>query len=100
MTESMRPTRVQLQQLQQALTEKILDKACSDSQWKQKLIEDPELAMREADFPELQQLEQASQPSGGGEVQGQHWGGGGWGWGGGGWGGWQPPPWYWSPWWW
>jgi uncharacterized membrane protein len=92
MTENMPPTRVQMQQLHQRLTEKVLDKACDDPQWKQKLIEDPELAMREANFPEAQELAQASQPSGP-DVQGQWsggWGGGGWGgggWGGGGWGG-------------
>ena len=100
MTESMPPTRVQMQNMHRDLTEKVLDKACSDPQWKQQLIEDPELAMRNADFPELQQLQQASQQSGGGEVQGQSWGGpwGGWGggWGGGGW--WGGPPW-WGGWW-
>jgi hypothetical protein len=94
MTEGMPPTRIQIQNMQRALTEKVLDKACSDSQWKQQFIEDPELAMRNADFPEIQELQQASQPSGG-EVQGQSWGGGWGGWGGGGWGG---PPW-WGGWW-
>ena len=77
MTESMPPTLVQMQKMHRDLTEKVLDKACSDPQWKQQLIEDPQLAMREADFPELQQLQQSSQQSGG-EVQGQSWGGG-WG---------------------
>jgi hypothetical protein len=100
MTESMPPTRVQIQNMHRDLTEKVLDKACNDLGWKQQLIEDPELAMRDANFPELQQLQQASQQSGGGEVQGQSWGGG---WGGGGWGGgwWGPPPWYggWWGWW-
>jgi hypothetical protein len=69
MTESMPPTRVQLQKLRKDLSEKVLDKACNDPQWKQQLIEDPELAMREANFPELQQLQQASQLSA--EVHGQ-----------------------------
>jgi hypothetical protein len=68
MTESMPPTRVQMQKLRKDLTEKVLDKACSDSEWKRKLIEDPELALREANFPELQQIQQASRE---GEVQGQ-----------------------------
>ena len=95
MTESMPPTLVQMQNMHRDLTEKVLDKACSDPQWKQQLIEDPELAMRNANFPELQELQQASQPSGGGEVQGQSWGGWG-GWGGGGW--WGGPPW-WGGWW-
>ena len=95
MTESMAPTRVQIQNMHRDLMEKVLDKACSDSQWKQQLIEDPELAMRNANFPELQQLQQASQ-QGGGEVQGQSWGGPWGGWGGGGW--WGGPPW-WGGWW-
>jgi uncharacterized membrane protein len=98
MTEGMPPTRIQIQNMQRALTEKVLDKACSDSQWKQQFIEDPELAMRNADFPEIQELQQASQPSGG-EVQGQSWGGGWGGWGGGGWGGWGGGGWGGPPWW-
>jgi hypothetical protein len=78
-SESMPPTRRQMQTMHQALNEKVLDKACSDPEWRQLLLEDPELAIREANFPELQELEQASAP----EVQGQK-SGGGWG---GGWGG-------------
>jgi 2-polyprenyl-6-methoxyphenol hydroxylase-like FAD-dependent oxidoreductase len=69
-------TLVQLQKLQRDLAEKVLDKACRDPQWKQQLIEDPHLAMREANFPEFKQLQQASQQSGA-EVQGQ-WGHGDW----------------------
>jgi hypothetical protein len=65
---------MQMQKRQRDLTEKVIDKACSDPQWKQQLLEDPELAMRNADFQELQELQQASQQSGG-EAQGQSWGG-------------------------
>jgi hypothetical protein len=48
MTESMPPTLVQMQKMHRDLTEKVIDKACNDSQWKQQLLEDPELAMRNA----------------------------------------------------
>jgi hypothetical protein len=70
MTESMPPTLMQIQKMHRDLTERVLDKACSDPQWKQQFLDDPELAMRNANFPELQELQQAS-PQGGGEVQGQ-----------------------------
>jgi len=43
-------------QLQRSLMEKILDKAASNPTWKQQLLEDPEAAMQEANFPEAQQL--------------------------------------------
>lgn len=80
-------------ELHRSLTEKVLDRAESDPEWRQLLIDDPELAMREANFPEAQQLGQA-QPLGQGppqrprerEVVGQWWPGGG-GYGGGGYGG-------------
>jgi hypothetical protein len=36
---------------------KVLKKAGSDPQWKQQLLDDPEEAMRTADFPETQQLQ-------------------------------------------
>jgi hypothetical protein len=68
MTESMPPTLEQTRQLHRSLTQKVLDRAASDPQWKQQLIDDPETAMRGAGFPETQQLEQAQ----GGEVRGQH----------------------------
>ena len=61
-------TFVQTQQLHRSLTEKVLDRAESDPEWRQLLIDDPELAMREANFPEAQQLEQQ------GEVVGHGWG--------------------------
>ena len=72
MSESMPPTLVQMQKMQRDLAEKVLDKACEDPQWKQQLIEDPELALREADFPEFKRLQEAAQPDGAG-VQGQEW---------------------------
>jgi hypothetical protein len=107
MTESTPPeggplTFVQTQQLHRSLTEKVLDRAASDPEWRQLLIEDPERAMREANFPEAQELGQAQQlgqtqmqgqgpPQGQGpqrprerEVVGQWWpggGGGGYGYG-------------------
>jgi hypothetical protein len=43
--------------LHRSLTEKVLDRAASDPEWRQLLIDDPELAMREAGFPEAEQLE-------------------------------------------
>lgn len=89
MTEGMPPTLVQMQEMQRALAEKVLDKACEDSEWKKQLIEDPQLAMRQANFPEYQQIREVTQQQA--EVQGQAWGGGwggGWGGWGGGWGGW------------
>jgi hypothetical protein len=68
MTENMPPTLRKYQQLHRSLTEKILYRAEGDPAWKQQLIDDPEAAMRTANFPELQQLEQTQ----GGEVWGQH----------------------------
>ena len=59
MTGSMPPTPEQLRQLNRALMEKVLDKAANDPAWKQRLLDDPEAAMMEADFPETQQLRQA-----------------------------------------
>ena len=34
----------------------MLDRAASDSAWKQRLLDDPEAAMREANFPELKRI--------------------------------------------
>jgi hypothetical protein len=70
--------------MQRDLTEKVIDKVCSDPQWKQQLLEGPDLTMQNADFPELQELQQASQQSSG-KAQGQSWGG------------WRPP--WWGGWW-
>ena len=46
------------QQLNQTLTEKVLDRAGSDPLWKQRLLTEPEEAMQEANFPEYQRLEE------------------------------------------
>jgi hypothetical protein len=70
MTENMPPTLEQTRQLHRSLTQKVLDRAASDPQWKQQLIDDPEAAIRGAGFPETQQL--AQQQAQGGEVLGQH----------------------------
>ena len=61
MTEGMLPTLAQTRQLHRSLTQKILDKAASDPQWKQQLIDDPEAAMRTANFPELKRVEELRQ---------------------------------------
>lgn len=78
--ESAPVTLAQAQQLNRSLTEKVLDRAESDPQWKQRLIEDSEAAMREAGFPEIQQLQQMQQAALGaspeGEVTGQEFIGG------------------------
>jgi hypothetical protein len=65
----------QIDQLHRSVTEKVLDKAASDPQWKQLLLDDPELAMREADFPETQRLERRQEEA---EVRGQELIGGEW----------------------
>ncbi|HYP19026.1 MAG TPA: FAD-dependent monooxygenase [Chloroflexia bacterium] len=62
--ESVSPDLVRLHKMRRALAEKVLDKACEDSEWKKQLIEDPQLAMRHANFPEYQQLQRAIQPNG------------------------------------
>lgn len=60
MTENIPPSD-ESRQLSRALTEKVLDRASSDPLWKQQLLDDPEVAMREANFPELQRIEQMRQ---------------------------------------
>ncbi len=57
MTEENTPqTPEQLRRLNRALMEKVIDKAASDEQWKQRLLDDPEAAMAEAGFPEAERL--------------------------------------------
>ncbi len=101
------PTLEQTKQLQRNLTEKVLDRAASDPEWRQRLLDDSEAAMREAGFPEAERLAEIHQgarpqPPEGEEVRGQSWPGGG---GGGGWGGYCPWYCYWytyywdRPWW-
>ncbi len=55
-------------QLQQSLTEKVLDRAASDSLWKQRLLDDPRAAMLEADFPEVKRVDEMLREE---EVRGQ-----------------------------
>jgi hypothetical protein len=71
MTEGIPTTLAQLQQLNRSLTERVLDKAASDPQWKQQLVEDSEAAMREANFPEVRQLRQAQASAARAGQQGQ-----------------------------
>ena len=73
------PTYEQTRQMYRSLTEKVLDRAASDPEWRQLLIDDPELAMREAEFEEAQQLEQGPpQYPREREVVGQYYGRGNW----------------------
>ena len=57
-------------QVRWSLTEKILDRAASDSTWKQQLLSDPNATLREADFPELKRLAEIHQEQAA-EVEGQ-----------------------------
>ena len=62
MTQGMPPTpEQQMRQLNRSLMEKMLDKAASDPLWKGKLLDDPPAAMLEANFPELERLEELLQ---------------------------------------
>jgi hypothetical protein len=57
MTEGTPPmTPEQFRRLNRDLMEKVLDKAASDPEWKQRLLDDPEAAMMEAGFPEVESL--------------------------------------------
>jgi hypothetical protein len=47
--------------LSQSLTAKILDRAARDPLWKQRLIDEPDVALREGDFPELTRLDEIRQ---------------------------------------
>ncbi len=74
MTEGTPPTPEGIRRLNRSLMEKVIDKAASDPEWKQRLLDDPEGAIEEAGFPEARQL-QEMQASGGvqeeAEVTGQ-----------------------------
>ena len=61
---TMPATREEYLQLRRSLTEKILDRAASDPRWKQQLLDDPEAALREANFPEAQRLDEIPQSAG------------------------------------
>ncbi len=51
-----RVTPEEYRQLQRSLMERTLDRAASDPEWKQRLLDGPGTAMAEADFPETHQL--------------------------------------------
>jgi hypothetical protein len=48
-------------QLQQSLTEKVLNRAASDPLWKQRLLDGPDAALLEVDFPEVKRLDEIRQ---------------------------------------
>lgn len=56
MTEGMSPMAEEIRQLNRGLMEKVIDRAASDPEWKQRLLDDPEVAILEANFPEIHQL--------------------------------------------
>ena len=56
MTEGTPLTPEQFRQLNRALMEKVLDKAASDPEWKQRFLDDPEAAVAEPGFPEAERL--------------------------------------------
>ncbi len=66
--------------LLRSLTEKILDRAATDPSWKQQLLDEPQAALRTANFPEYQRLEEMRR-SGLGSQEGAEevWGQGGFG---------------------
>jgi hypothetical protein len=55
-----RVTPEEYRQLQRSLMERTLDRAASDPEWKQRLLEDPRTAMTESGFPEAQRLQETS----------------------------------------
>jgi hypothetical protein len=62
-------------QQQDSLWEKILERAASDPTWKRHLLDEPDAALREAGFPELERVEEMRAVAGEGEVRGQDHGG-------------------------
>ena len=58
MTERMPPDFERGRQLHRTLSEKVLDRAANDPLWKQQLLDDPQAALREADFPEARSLQE------------------------------------------
>ena len=58
MTEGMPLTADQFRRLNRDLMEKVLAKAASDPEWKERLLDDPEAAMIAADFPEIRELQE------------------------------------------
>ena len=63
------PTPEQLRRLNRDLMEKMLDRAASDPEWKQRLLDDPGVAMMEAGFPEARQLQEMQASGGVQEVE-------------------------------
>ena len=64
MTEVITP-REELRRLKRSLTEKVLDRAASDPAWKERYLDDPDAAMREAGFAEeVRRIEEVRQSVG------------------------------------
>ncbi len=51
----------QARQQNRTLMENIIDRAASDLAWKRQLLDDPDAALREANFPEIEQLQRRRQ---------------------------------------
>ena len=51
----------EIRQLQRRLDQQVLERAEVDPEWKRQLLEDPEAAMRTANFPEIQKLDEMPQ---------------------------------------
>ncbi len=66
---SMVPPTEESKPLLESLTDKVLDRAASDPLWKERLLTDPQAAMREADFPEVKRLDEIRQEE---EVRGHY----------------------------
>lgn len=75
MTEGTPLTPEDLRRLNRGLMEKVLKKAASDPEWKQRLLDNPEAAIQEAGFPEAERLREMRASAGAAreeaEVQGQ-----------------------------
>ena len=55
----------ELRQLKRSLMEKVLDRAASDPAWKERYLDDPDAAMREAGFAEeVRRIEEVRQSLG------------------------------------
>src|ERR671932_422200 len=61
---TMPPAREEYLQLRRSLAEKMLDRAASDPLWKQQLLDDPDTALRTANFPETQAFDEILQSAG------------------------------------
>ena len=59
MTEGTPQTPEQFRQLNRSLMERVIDRAASDPAWKQRLLDEPEATIREAGFPEAEELKEA-----------------------------------------